>query len=81
MPNYLHTGVYYCRKRILKFNACHNCVSQEDIMSLFIGLCRLIKTSSELEIKNKYISRIKYLEKVLDKNKINYIPSNLFKVL
>jgi len=72
MPNYVLSGIYYSRKKPLRFEGESDLVSQEDMLNLFMGLCRLIKKSSEYKLENKYLSRIKYLEKLLDKNNIRY---------
>lgn len=71
-PNYLQSGIFYCRKQLLKFESNNELISQEDILNLFMGLCRLIKKSSEYVLESKYIKRIKYLERLLDLNSIPY---------
>ena len=77
-PNYEKFGVYYCRKQLLRFEPQEDLISQEDILSLFMGLCRLIKKSSEYKLENKYVNRIKYLEKLLTSHNIHYKPFNLY---
>ena len=72
IPNKYQSGVYYVRRQILKFSTSSELVSQEDILSLFMGLCRLIKKSSEYALESKYLNRIEYLEKILQKHNISY---------
>ncbi|MBE5758293.1 MAG: hypothetical protein E7345_05185 [Clostridiales bacterium] len=72
IPNKFQCGVYYSKRQILRFLNQEELVSNEDILSLFMGLCRLIKKSSEYTIESKYLKRINYLEKTLEKHNISY---------
>lgn len=72
IPNKFQCGVYYSKRQVLRFSSQEELVSNEDILSLFMGLCRLIKKSSEYTIESKYLKRINYLEKTLEKHNISY---------
>lgn len=54
-------GVYFTKPQILKFKT-ESVISDEDMMHLFMGFVRLIKRSVELDIENKYLTKIKSLE-------------------
>ena len=58
-------GIYYTRPQILKFENT-SLISDEDMVSLFLGFVRLIKKSVELDMENKYSHKIKLLEKLKD---------------
>lgn len=61
-------GVFYTKKRILKFKNPSEMISNEDIMNLFAGFVRLIKKSAQLEVEEKYCNQIHQL-----KNEIKYL--------
>ena len=62
-------GIFYFRKQPLKFQSSLDIISDEDIMSLFLGFVRLIKKSVEIEMENKYQKTIKSLQLRLKSNK------------
>ena len=55
-------GVYYLRKRLLKFKNPSEMISNEDIMNLFAGFVRLIKKSAQIEMEEKYCNQILQLK-------------------
>ena len=55
-------GVYYIKKRLLKFEKPYDLLSDDDMLNLFMGFVRLIKRSAEIEVESKYLSQIKNLE-------------------
>lgn len=68
--NYNFSGIYYIRKQILQFRADNEIISDDDILSLFMGIVRLIKNSCEIKAEEKYISIINSLKsKSANKNK------------
>jgi len=67
--NYNMKGIFYPCCHVLKFKNNNELISEEDIYNLFAGLYRLIKKSTEIEIEEKYLNRIKFLECELKKYK------------
>lgn len=61
------SGVYYTKKRLIKFQKPNDILSDEDILNLFMGFVRLIKKSTEIEVENKYILEINKLQNKLKK--------------
>jgi len=68
-PNYYCSGVFYFSKHPIKFKKNNELISEEDIFNLFNGFVRLIKKSVTLEIEEKYLNKISFLENELDKYK------------
>lgn len=63
--------IYYFRKRVLHFKKNSGLVSDEDITNLFLGLMRLLKKNAEIEMQEKYLSKIARLQNELDRIKSN----------
>lgn len=68
--NYNFSGIFYFRKQILQFQTDNEYISDDDIMSLFMGMVRLIKNSCEIKAEKKYIKVINDLKKELALMKI-----------
>ena len=62
-PNYTKKGVYFKKRKVLKFNNGSDILSDKDIINLFTGLCKLISKNCEKKIELKYLSKINNLEK------------------
>ena len=58
------SGCYFAKPQLIKFEE-NKLISDEDLINLFMGLTRLIKHSTEVELESKYLGRIKYLERKL----------------
>lgn len=71
VANYYKKGKYYIYKKIMQFPTCEDIISDDDIISLFLGLVRLIKKSTEIKIEEKYEKEIFKLKKELDYIKRN----------
>lgn len=67
--NYDLSGIYYIRKQILQFNIDNDMITDEDIMSLFMGIVRLIKNSCEIQAEEKYLKIINKLKREISMNK------------
>lgn len=61
-------GRYFVTPKVLQFRD-RSKVSESDIDSLFRGFLRLLKVMINESIENKYIARIKSLERELNKYK------------
>ena len=62
------SGIYYAKKRLLKFQSRDEILSEEDVMHLFYGFINLLKDSTKQTIEKKYLNIINNLKK-----EINYL--------
>ena len=62
-------GIYFENQRVLQFKKSDELISEDDIFNLFLGFVRLIKRSVEIEVENRYESKINSLEKELERIK------------
>ena len=66
-PSYACSGIYYTRRKVLKFNNYNELISEKDTVNLFTGLCRLISKNSERKMEMKYLQKIEFLEKQINR--------------
>lgn len=62
--------VFYFKSRILQFKKPNCLISDEDIMNLFVGLVKLIKKNTQLELEEKYLHQINKLQEQIKRHNI-----------
>ena len=65
------SGIFYVKKRLLKFKKREDIISYEDIMHMFVSVVSMLKETTERMMEKKYIKRILTLENEVEtlKNK------------
>ena len=66
------TGIFYIKKKVLKFPSIETFVTDEDIEDLFFGLLELVKKNTELKVEQKYKNLISVLKNELREYRGNY---------
>jgi len=60
-----YSGVYYCTRRVLKFQLNEEVLGDDDLFNLLCGVIRLVKRTAELHIENKYKKEIATLKNTI----------------